>query len=67
MSEFLSKGKSFVAQGDRKLLSLGWFSNKYEEAADFFERGANQLKLAKACKLHNAVHTARWELTELFL
>jgi alpha-soluble NSF attachment protein len=50
MSEFLSKGKSLVAQGDRKLLSLGWFSNKYEEAADLFERGANQLKLAKACK-----------------
>lgn len=51
MSEFTSRGKSYVAQGDRKLLAFGWFSNKYEEAADLFERGANQFKLAKACKL----------------
>lgn len=51
MSEYLSKGRNYVSQGDRKLLSLGWFSNKYEEAADFFEKGANQLKLAKACML----------------
>jgi hypothetical protein len=50
MSEYLSKGKSLVGQADRKLLSLGWFSNKYEEAAELLERGANQLKLAKACE-----------------
>ena len=51
MSEFMSRGKSYVSQGDRKLLAFGWFSNKYEEAADLFERGANQFKLAKACEL----------------
>ncbi|KAG7668703.1 hypothetical protein Ndes2526B_g03672 [Nannochloris sp. 'desiccata'] len=50
MSEFMSRAKGYVAQGDRKLLSLGWFSNKYEEAAEFFEKGANQFKLAKAWK-----------------
>jgi alpha-soluble NSF attachment protein len=52
MSEFMSRAKGYVAQGDRKLLSLGWFSNKYEEAAELFEKGANQFKLAKACKLY---------------
>jgi hypothetical protein len=52
MSEFMSRAKGYVAQGDRKLLSLGWFSNKCEEAAEFFEKGANQFKLAKACKYY---------------
>lgn len=39
-----------MSQGDRKLLSLGWFSNKYEAAAELYERGANQLKLGKSCR-----------------
>ena len=50
MAEYLSKGRGLVGQGDRKLLTLGWFSNKYEEAAELYEKGANQLKLAKACE-----------------
>ena len=49
MSEYLSKAKSLASQGDRKLLTLGWFSNKYEEAAELYEKAANQFKLAKAC------------------
>lgn len=49
-SEHGSKGRSLVGQGDRKLLSFGWFGNKYEDAADLFERGANHFKLAKMWK-----------------
>jgi alpha-soluble NSF attachment protein len=48
--EYASKAKSLVNQGDRKLLSFGWFGNKYEDAAELFERGANQYKLAKMWK-----------------
>lgn len=50
MSEYISRGKSLVSQGERKLSSFGWFSNKYEEAADLFEKAANQFKLAKSCE-----------------
>lgn len=49
-STYANKGKALVGQGDRKLLSLGWFSNKYEDAAELFERGANQFKLGKMWK-----------------
>ena len=49
-STYASKAKSLVGQGDRKLLSLGWFSNKYEDAAELYERGANQFKLGKLWK-----------------
>lgn len=47
---YASKAKALVGQGDRKLLSLGWFSNKYEDAAELYERAANQFKLGKMWK-----------------
>lgn len=49
MADFETKARQYVAQGDKKLRSFGFFSNKYEEAADLYEKGANQFKLAKAC------------------
>lgn len=49
-SEYGSKGKSYVGQAERKLVSFGWFGNKYEDAAELFEQGANQFKLAKMWK-----------------
>ncbi|GAB4813327.1 hypothetical protein N2152v2_000373 [Parachlorella kessleri] len=48
MSDFESKARDYVAKGDKKLKSFGFFGNKYEEAADLYEKGANQFKLAKA-------------------
>ncbi len=50
MSDFESKARDYVAKGDKKLKSFGFFGNKYEEAADLYEKGANQFKLAKACE-----------------
>lgn len=38
-----------MSKGEKKLKSLGWFGNKYEEAAECFEKAANQFKLAKSC------------------
>jgi len=65
MADYLSRAKTYVGQGDRKLLSLGWFSNKYEEAADLFEKGANQYKLAKAC-MFSIFYTMRPEHSTSF-
>ena len=50
MSDFESKARDYVAKGDKKLKSFGFFGNKYEDAADLYEKGANQFKLAKACE-----------------
>lgn len=50
MADFAAKAQQYVAQGDKKLRSFGFFGNKYEEAADLYEKGANQYKLAKACE-----------------
>lgn len=44
-----SQGHEWLAKGDKKLRSLGWFGNKNEEAAECYERAANQFKLAKSC------------------
>jgi alpha-soluble NSF attachment protein len=36
------------AQAEKKLKSFGFFSNKYEDAAEYFEKAGNSYKLAKA-------------------
>lgn len=46
--DFEAQGNEWLAKGEKKLKSLGWFGNKNEEAAECFERAANQFKLAKA-------------------
>lgn len=36
------------AQADKKLKSYGFFSNKYEDAAEWYEKAGNSYKLGKA-------------------
>lgn len=50
MASFQVQGREWLARGEKKLKSLGWFGNKYEEAAECFEKAANQFKLAKSCR-----------------
>lgn len=50
MASFQVQGREWLARGEKKLKSLGWFGNKYEEAAECFEKAANQFKLGKACE-----------------
>ena len=50
MASFQVQGREWLARGEKKLKSLGWVGNKYEEAAECFEKAAHQFKLGKACE-----------------
>eukprot|EP00898_Chlorokybus_atmophyticus_P005709 jgi/Chlat1/6139/Chrsp41S05690 len=45
--ELASKADGFASKADKKLKSLGWFGNKYEEAVELLDKAANNYKLAK--------------------
>lgn len=48
MADFTAKGQDLFAQAEKKLKSLGWFGNKYEEAAELLEKAANNFKLVRS-------------------
>mmetsp|Transcript_9 Transcript_9/g.16 ORF Transcript_9/g.16 Transcript_9/m.16 type:complete len:312 (+) Transcript_9:113-1048(+) len=43
-----AKGDEYKHLAEKKLKSFGFFSNKYEDAAEYFEKAGNSYKLAKA-------------------
>ncbi|XP_031477942.1 alpha-soluble NSF attachment protein 2-like [Nymphaea colorata] len=43
-----SKGDEFLKKAEKKISGWGIFGSKYEDAADLYEKAANQFKLAKA-------------------
>ena len=45
MADFTAKGQDLREQAEKKLKSLGWFGNKYEEAAELLEKAANNFKV----------------------
>ena len=48
--DYAAKGADWAAKADKRLKSFTLFGgNKYEEAAEMYEKAANQFKLAKAC------------------
>ncbi|MEW5307248.1 MAG: hypothetical protein WDW38_002510 [Sanguina aurantia] len=47
MADCAAKGDEFMKQGQKKVKSFGFFGSKWEEAADLFEKAANNYKLAK--------------------
>ncbi|PSC74185.1 Alpha-soluble NSF attachment 2 [Micractinium conductrix] len=49
--DYAAKGADWAAKADKRLKSFTLFGgNKYEEAAEMYEKAANQFKLAKAFK-----------------
>lgn len=48
MADFQAKARDYAAKADKKMKSFSFFGNKYEDAADLYEKAANQYKLAKA-------------------
>lgn len=42
--------RDLLAKAEKKLKSLGFFGNKFEEAAEMLSQAANNFKLAKACE-----------------
>lgn len=47
MSDAIAKADDFKKQAEKKLKGFGFFGNKHEEAAELFEKAANNYKLAK--------------------
>ena len=60
MADFAAKGQDLFAQAEKKLKSLGWFGNKYEEAAELLEKAPR----ARAC-IMQAIDPYSGELTDL--
>jgi alpha-soluble NSF attachment protein len=50
MSEYGGKAEELVRKADKKLTSFSFFGNKYEDAAELYEKAVTQYKLAKLCK-----------------
>ena len=52
MGDYAAKAQDLVKKADKKLNSFGLFGfgSKYEDAAELYEKAANQFKLAKACE-----------------
>ncbi len=49
--DYAAKAADWAAKADKKLKSFSLFGgNKYEEAAEMYEKAANQYKLAKSCE-----------------
>lgn len=50
--DFVAKGDDLVAKANKRLTSFSLFGSgsKYEEAAEMYEKAANQFKLGKACE-----------------
>lgn len=47
MSDCVAKGEDFRKQAEKKLKSFGFFGNKHEDAAELYEKAANNFKLGK--------------------
>lgn len=47
-----SKGREWLAKAEKRLNAFSLFGSgsKYEDAAEMFEKAANQFKLGKACE-----------------
>ncbi|XP_052196374.1 alpha-soluble NSF attachment protein-like [Diospyros lotus] len=48
MADQVARGEEFEKKAEKKLSGWGLFGSKYEDAAEFFDKGANSYKLAKS-------------------
>lgn len=58
--DFVAKGQDLVAKANKRLNSFSLFGggSKYEDAAEMYEKAANQFKLGKACERRRALAAA---------
>lgn len=58
MGDPAARASELMKKADKKLNSFGLFGmgSKYDDAAEMYERAANQFKLAKACKFTTSFH-----------
>ncbi|XP_057981051.1 alpha-soluble NSF attachment protein 2 [Malania oleifera] len=48
MTDLVARGEDYEKKAEKKLNGWGLFSNKYEDAADLYDKAANSFKLAKS-------------------
>jgi len=49
--DYAGRAQELAVKADKRLKSFSLFGgNKYEEAAEMYEKAANQFKLAKCCE-----------------
>ena len=56
MGDPAARASELMKKADKKLSGFGLFGgfgNRYEDAAEMYERAGNQFKLAKACKSYS--------------
>ena len=58
MGDPAARASELMKKADKKLNSFGLFGmgTKYDDAAEMYEKAANQFKLAKACKFTTSFH-----------
>lgn len=50
MEDYAAKGDEFEKKAEKKLSGWNLFGSKQNDAADLYDKAANQFKLAKRCK-----------------
>lgn len=50
MGDYEAKGDDLEKKAEKKLAGWSIFGSKQEDAADLYDKAANQFKLAKKCK-----------------
>ena len=48
--DYAAKGDEFEKKAEKKLAGWNLFGSKQNDAADLYDKAANQFKLAKRCK-----------------
>ncbi|KAF3325856.1 Alpha-soluble NSF attachment protein [Carex littledalei] len=49
MEDYAAKGDAFERKAEKKLAGWKLFGSKQDDAADLYDKAANQFKLAKRC------------------
>lgn len=62
------QARDLIAQAQKKLKSWSFIgpSNKYEDAAELYEKAGNMFKLAQQCK-HYTIHLCRVSVPKLVI
>jgi alpha-soluble NSF attachment protein len=50
MGDYGGKAGELVKKADKKLTTFSFFGNKYEDAAELYDKAVTQYKLAKLCE-----------------
>lgn len=68
MEDYAAKGDEFEKKAEKKLAGWNLFGSKQDDAADLYDKAANQFKLAKRCKRITGSDSTVWSFSsEIFM